>query len=315
MNYKDYYAILGVGKEATDKEIKQAYRKLARKYHPDVNPGNKEAEEKFKEIAEAYEVLSDKEKRAKYDQFGQQWQHADFGRGPFYGDTGGFRYQTTNDDFGFDLGGSGFSDFFESLFGQHFSGRTGAQTSSRTRRSARGEDVEAEIAVTLEEAFNSATKTFSIPVVPGEPPKTFDVKIPAGIRDGARIRLAGKGAPGRGGGESGDLYLRVKILPHPVFERKGDDLYTEVSVPFYVAALGGETEVQTLTSKITMKIPPGTQSGQTFRLAGQGMPKMNGTGRGDLYVKVKITVPKVLNEQQKTLMQDLARSLSASGVS
>lgn len=306
MNYKDYYAVLGVSKEATEKEIKQAYRKLARKYHPDVNPGNKEAEEKFKEISEANEVLSDKEKRAKYDQFGQQGQWADYaqGQGPSYGGSGGYRYDTTYSDMGFDLGGGGFSDFFEMLFGQQ---RGGTRTSG-ARMNVKGEDIEAQIEVTLDEAFDGATKTFSINTGRGEAPKRFDVKIPAGVNDGSRIRLSGEGSPGPSG-IKGDLYLNVKMIVHPQFERKGDDLYIDTPVPFTTAALGGEIHVQTLKSKITMKIPSGTQSGQTFRLGGQGMNKLGNKGRGDLYAKVKITVPKTLTEKQTQLMNELAQTM------
>lgn len=305
MRYKDYYAALGVGKEATDKEIKQAYRKLARKHHPDVNPGNNEAEEKFKDIAEAYEALSDKEKRSRYDQVGHQGQNADFSQGPSYGGPGGFRYETTYNDLGFEAGGSGFSDFFETLFGQR-----GAARSPGARRHVKGEDIEAQIEVTLEDAFDGATKTFSISGGRGEPPKRFDVKIPVGVNEGSRIRLAGKGSPGPSGA-NGDLYLNVKMSPHPQLERKGDDLYIETSAPFTTAALGGEIQVPTLKSRITMKTPAGTQSGQTFRLGGQGMPKLNNKGRGDLFAKIRITVPKTLTDRQKELMEEFAKSLNA----
>ncbi|MDI6827342.1 MAG: DnaJ C-terminal domain-containing protein [Armatimonadota bacterium] len=291
MNYKDYYAILGVKRDATEKEIKQAYRRLARKYHPDVNPGNKEAEEKFKEISEAYEVLSDKEKRAKYDMLSREpWAT---GRGA----PGGFTYETFGDfDLG-DIGGfGGFSDFFDILFGP----RAGTRT-----RAARGADVEAEIEVTLQEAYEGTTKTFSIPVEPGKPPQRFEVKIPPGVTEGSRIRLAGKGAPGPTG-ERGDLYLIVRMRPDPRFERKGDDLYTEVTIPFATAALGGEVTVSTVKGRITMKVPPGTQGGQTFRLAGQGMPHLNKPGRGDLYVRVQIAVPRHLTQRQREIIQELA---------
>ncbi|MHB1001561.1 MAG: DnaJ C-terminal domain-containing protein [Armatimonadota bacterium] len=311
MNYKDYYAILGVSKEATDKEIKQAYRKLARKYHPDVNPGNKEAEEKFKEISEANEVLGDKEKRAKYDRYGQQGpgQWNEYGPGPSYG-PGGRQYETTYNDFGFDVGGGGgFSDFFEMLFGQ----RGGPGGRPGTRQPVQGEDIEAQIEVTLEEAFDGATKTFSISMGRGEPPKRFDVKIPAGVNDGSRIRLAGEGSPGPTG-IKGDLYLNVKMVNHPVFERKGDDLYQDVAVSFVTAMLGGEIQVPTVKSRLTMKIPGGTQSGQTFRLAGQGMPRLNKQGRGDLYAKIKITVPKNLTPRQRELVDELAQTLDTASV-
>jgi curved DNA-binding protein len=298
MEYKDYYAILGVSRDATDKEIKQAYRRLARKYHPDVNPGNKEAEEKFKEISEAYEVLSDKEKREKYDRFGQYWQQA--GRP---GGTGGFTIEDLGGfDFGFGTGGpGGFTDFFEMLFGP--------RGTTRTRGPVKGQDIEAQIEVSLQEAYTGTTKTFTISTVPGQPPKRLEVKIPAGVRDGSRIRLAGEGAPSPTGGPNGDLYLIVKILPDPVWERKGDDLYRDITVPFTVAALGGEVEVPTMRGKVSMKIPPGTQSGQTFRLSGLGMPRLGDHGRGDMYARVKISVPKTLTPRQRELMQELAKSL------
>jgi len=298
MEYKDYYAILGVNKDATEKEIKQAYRKLARKYHPDVNPGNKEAEEKFKEISEAYEVLSDKEKRAKYDRFGQYWQQA--GRP---GASGGFTFEDFGGfDFGFGTGGpSGFTDFFEMLFGP--------RGGTRTRGPVKGEDIEAQIDISLQEAYTGATKTFTFSASPGQPPKRLEVKIPAGVRDGSRIRLAGEGAPSPAGGPNGDLYLKVRLLPDPVWERKGDDLYRDVTVPFTVAALGGEVEVPTMRGKVSMKIPPGTQSGQTFRLSGLGMPHLGNHGKGDMYARVKISVPKTLTPRQRELMEELAKTL------
>jgi DnaJ-class molecular chaperone len=295
MNYKDYYAILGVAKDATEKDIKQSYRKLARKYHPDVNPGNKEAEEKFKEVSEAYEVLSDKEKRAKYDAYGQQ----PFGAGGGnYGGAEGFGYEPYGGGVDFDLGGGGFSDFFEMLFGQRGGGRTA--------QAMRGEDIEAQIEVSLEEAYEGAAKSFSISTRRGEPPKRFEVKIPPGVNDGSKIRLAGEGQPGYSG-ERGDLYLIVKMLPHPTFERKGDDLYRDAMVPFTVAALGGEVSVPTMKSRVTMKIPPGTQSGQTFRLGGLGMPRLGKPGRGDLYAKIRITVPKELTARQRELFEELQK--------
>jgi len=299
MNYKDYYAILGVKKDAAEKEIKQAYRRLARKYHPDVNPGNKEAEEQFKEISEAYEVLSDKEKRAKYDRFGQQWQQFERGAGP--GAPGGFRYETSG-DFDFDLGGGigGFSDFFEMLFGP--------RGAARPREAARGRDIEAQIPVSLEEAFQGTTKAFTISKGPGEKPKRLEVKIPAGVREGSKIRLVGEGAQGPTR-EKGNLYLIVTVLPHPVFERKDDDLHRDLAVPFTTAALGGEVQAPTLKGKVTMRIPGGTQDGQTFRLSGQGMPHLNKPGRGDLYVRVRVAVPKKLTARQRELIEELARSM------
>ena len=304
MAYKDYYAILSVKKDATEKEIQQAYRRLARKYHPDVNPGNGQSEEKFKDISEAYDVLGDQQKRAKYDRFGQQWQH--FGQNAGAGGPGGFRYETYgNSDFGPFGGANGFGDFFETLFGP--------RGTAESAGAVRGTDVEAQIEVSLDEAFEGTTKTFSVSVVPGKPPKRLAVKIPAGVREGSRIRLAGKGAAGPTG-QSGDLYLIVKMRPHPTFERRGHDLHRDVTVPFATAALGGEVQVPTLKGKATMKIPAGTQGGQTFRLAGQGMPHLNKAGRGDLYARVRISVPKKLTSKQRELLQELARSVETKEV-
>lgn len=293
--YKDYYKILGVDRKASQKEIKQAYRKLARKYHPDVNPGDKQAEEKFKEISEAHEILSDPEKRAKYDQFGQYWQQAQAaGRGagaPPRGDQG-------FEGFDFDIGGAeGFGDIFEMIFG----GGATQQRGPAGGRVSVGRDLEYDIEVTLEEAFNGATKRLTLDG------KRVDVKIPKGVREGSRIRLAGQGAPGLSG-KRGDLYLIVKMRPHPRFERKGDDLHTEVSIPYTIGALGGEVQVPTLTGRASMKVPPGTSSGQAFRLAGQGMPKLSGAGRGDLYARVRLTVPKTLTEKQRQLLAELAQT-------
>jgi molecular chaperone DnaJ len=365
MEFKDYYAILGVEKTATEKEIKQAYRRLARKYHPDVNPGNKEAETKFKEVSEAYEVLSDDEKRKKYDQYGQYWEQAGKG-GPGGGFTyppggsGGFTFRP-GEGADFDLGG-GFSDFFENLFG----GRAGGGRGQQSRRVA-GADLEHEIEVTLEEAFSGTTRSLSFTVPdtcpdchgsgdkPGAKLKTcpdcngtgrnrslggllggacprcggtgqavlercprckgqgtvektrkIEVKIPAGVDNGSKIRLQGEGQHGRMGGPSGDLFLNVRVRPHPVFERKGDNLHTEVAVSFPEAALGAEVRVPTLTGRGTIKIPAGTQSGQQFRLPGQGMPALKGGQKGDEFVKIKIAVPKTLTPRQRELVEQLA---------
>lgn len=308
MNYKDYYAVLGVSKDASEKDIKSAYRKLARKYHPDVNPGNKEAEDKFKEVSEANEVLSDKDKRAKYDAIGTQQEWTQRGGAGDYGPEG-FRYEYGDFggpgggyDVGGGMGGGGFSDFFEMLFGP--------RGAARTQEAARGEDIEAQIEVTLEEAFEGAAKAFSITFRRGEAPKRFEVKIPAGVDDGSKIRLAGEGHPGQGG-RKGDLYLVVKMVPHPAFERKGDDLYRDVGVQFTTAGLGGEIQVPTLKGRLTMKIPAGTQGGQTFRLAGQGMQRLGKPGRGDLFVKIRVTVPKSLTPRQRELFEELSRTVDA----
>ena len=302
-DYKDYYKTLGVDRNASEKEIKAAYRKLARKYHPDVNPGDKASEEKFKDISEAHEVLADKEKRTKYDQFGQYWQQmgqGGAGQPPpgWEQGAGGFNFDYGPGDF---QGGGGFSDFFDLLFGQgagraKADGKTGR--GGRTWTPARGRDVEYEIEVTLEEAYKGATKTFTING------RKVEVKIPPGVKDGSRIRLAGQGEPGQGT-ESGDLYLIARMKPDPRFERKDGDLYTDVPVPYTKAALGGEVQVQTLGGRVTMKVPPGTSSGQSFRLAGMGMPHLRGSGKGNLFARAKVTVPKTLTEHERELLTEL----------
>lgn len=313
---KDYYQILGVSRSATEKEIKQAYRRLARKYHPDINPEDKSAEAKFKEINEAYEVLSDPEKRQKYDRFGDQWRYAgqfaqagrdwDFGKGGAY----------TTFEFG-DLG-----DVFDSLlrdFGTRF---------QASRRPTRGRDLSHPIEVTLEEAYRGATRNIVFqaeelcPICHGSGvfgnkacancgssgrvirPKRLEVKIPPGVRDGSRIRVAGEGGVGYGGAK-GDLYLVVKVLPHERFERKEDDLHGEVLVPLVVAVLGGEVEVPTLKGKLALKVPPETQNGKVFRLARQGMPHLGDSSRGDLFAKVKVVLPTNLNDAERKLFEQL----------
>lgn len=302
-NYKDYYSILGVSRDASDKEIKAAYRRLARKYHPDVNPGDKTAEEKFKEVSEAYEVLSDKEKRSRYDQFGQYWEQAGAGAsapggpGPgwdsFTFDFGDFA--TTGG--GFEGGESGFSDFFEMLFGQGARGRS----ATRGRRAAptRGRDIESEMEITLEDAYHGAKRTFTLDG------RRIEVTIPKGVKDGQRIRLANQGAEGPAG--RGDLYIKMKLKPHPIFERKGDDLYAEVPVDYLVAALGGEIQVPTLSGRVTMKVPPNTSGGKVFRLPGQGMPKLKDGGKGNLYAKLRITLPEQMSDRERELLEELRK--------
>ena len=315
---KDYYKTLGVARSASEKDIKSAYRKLARKYHPDVNPGDKQAEDKFKEIGEAYEVLSDPEKRRRYDQFGSGWQ-----RGPASGvhpswqevfrqaqrrspANGGRRTAGgPNIDFETAMGGE-FGDFFEGLFGR---GARGTTTAARPRA---GEDLEQEISVSLEEVFNGGSREFVIDV-PGPDGKMsrerIEVKIPPGIEDGKRLRVAGKGHPGANGGPRGDLYLRVRQRPHAQFERRGNDLVTETEVPVWLAALGGDVQVRTLAGSGNFTIPPETQNGRTFRLRGQGMPIYGRTadGRGDLLVKVKVLMPERLSDQERDLFDQLRR--------
>lgn len=302
MEYKDYYKILGVNRSASQEEIKKAYRRLARKYHPDVNPGDKEAEQRFKEINEAYEVLSDPEKRAKYDQLGahwQQWQRAgrsaaDFDWSQWFaGAPGGVRveFRDLSDLFGQGFGSSGFSDFFEAIFGGM----------GRTRTAPRGQDVEHEVEITLEEAYRGTARILQVDG------RRLEVKIPAGVKTGSRVRIAGEGAPGFGGGPRGDLFLKVKILSHPTFERKGDDLHCEVDVDLYTALLGGEVRVPTLGGYVALRVPPETQAGRTFRLKGLGMPSLqNPSHKGDLYVKVRVKLPEKLSDREKSLFRELA---------
>ncbi|MCL5026337.1 MAG: DnaJ domain-containing protein [Chloroflexi bacterium] len=328
---KDYYQILGVKRDATEKEIRQAYRKLARKYHPDVNPGNKAAEARFKEIGEAYEVLSDKEKRAKYDQFGDAWQYAgarapgggaagtpfDFGGGPG-------NYQVHFEDLG-GISEEGFGGIFDQIFGA-------GRARQAARRPRRGRDYEQPVEVTLEEAFHGTTRIMQLegtepcPACGGAGhvkgqvcvdcrgagtrvrPRRLEVKIPAGVRDGSRVRIAGEGGPGASGGQKGDLYLVVSVKPHTLFERKEDDLYEEVPVLLTVAILGGEVQVPTPKGRVALRIPPETQNGRTFRLSGQGMPHLQGTGAGDLYAKIKVVLPTNLSPRERELFQELDRA-------
>lgn len=330
-DYKDYYKTLGVSKTASEKEIKSAYRKLARKWHPDVNPGSKAAEDKFKEISEAHEVLADADKRAKYDQFGDQWKaYSQAGAQGFPGGAsgaGGFPPAGFHVEYG--GGGPGaaggmpgnLNDLFASLFGgmDGFGGGKGqaGQGFPRQRPAPqRGQDVNAELSIALEDAFHGATKALTLTLPGGRydmdrggrqngDSRRVEVKVPAGIADGQKLRLAGQGMGGPGG--AGDLHLTVKIAPHSLFERKGDDLTVEVPVPFSRAALGGEIAVPTLSGpRLTVKLPAGAQSGQALRLGGQGMPRLKDAGRGDLYARIKITVPKSLTDRQRELISELA---------
>ncbi len=350
MQYKDYYKTLGVGKNATEKEIKKAYRKLARQCHPDVCPGDKAAEERFKEINEAYEVLSDPEKRQKYDQFGadwQRWQQAGGQPGGFdwsrwtTGQPGGFRVEYG--DLG-DLGGFGageFSDFFEMLFG----GMGGLGRAARDdpwaqirHRPRRGQDMEHEVEITLQEAYTGTKRILQMQGADpcatcggtglsrdaaasgkGQPCRAcggtgvtqrvrrVEVSIPPGVDTGSKVRMAGQGGPGTGGGSQGDLYLRVKVQPDPRFKREGDNLYTDVPVDLYTAILGGEVYVPTLRGKsLALTIPPETQNGRTFRLAGQGMPQLKNPERhGDLFATVEVRLPTHLSSQEKELFTRL----------
>ena len=332
MDYKDYYKVLGVAKEATTDEIKKAFRKLARKHHPDVNPGDKKAEEKFKEINEAYEVLSDPDKRKKYDTLGPNWQEQ-FGP-QFNRRTYTNAYRSAPSDFD---ANSGFSDFFEALFGRANAG--GGVRGQDTFRKRVGDNIEQPVEVTVQEAYMGGSRTFNIqssdvcPVCRGTGEvsnrscancsgqghltniKRIQVKIPAGVDTGSKIRVAGEGQPGIGGGPRGDLYLVISVKADAQYERKGEDLYTDVEVDLTTAMLGGEVPVPLPDGrKLVLTIPPETQNGRLFRLSGKGMPRLRGEGNGTLFVRVKVVLPMRLTEEERALFEQLARSRGASYV-
>jgi curved DNA-binding protein len=292
MEYKDYYKILGVDRKASEEDIRKAYRKLAKQYHPDYNPDNKQAEERFKEINEAYEVLSDSKKRAHYDRLGSdysQWQRrggtpGDFDWGQYSGFPGGAR--VSMDDLSDLFGGGGFSDFFQSIFG------TGGTRASR----AQPQGYEQEFDITLEEAYKGATRRIQTDG------REKQVRIPAGVRTGSRVRVAGAGPNGL------DLYLIVNVLEDRRFEREGSDLHTTATIDVFTAILGGEAEVETMAGKIKLNIPAGTQPDQVFRLRGRGMPHLKDPkSKGDLFVKVKVQIPKYLSTKQRELLAEASR--------
>ncbi len=324
MASKDYYEILGLKKGATEKEIKQAYRRLARKHHPDVNPGDSTAEAKFKEVNQAYEVLSDPEKRQKYDKYGDKWQYADQfeeaqrqqAQYRQYGTPGGETFH-----FGGDIGG------MDSIFDELFGGRRAGY--SRRAQPQRGQDLETEVEVTLEEAAAGTARTISLQAQ--EPCSTckgtgeiqnvacsvcrgagfvagvkrLEVKIPAGVQTGSRVRVAGQGQPNFSGGQAGDLFLKVTVLPHAQLERHGDNLHVNIPVPLTTAILGGEVQVPGLKGRLALRIPPETQNGKVFRLNGQGMPHLGKATRGDLMAKVNVLLPENLTEKEKELFRQL----------
>jgi DnaJ-class molecular chaperone len=288
---KDYYELLGVKRDASDAEIKKAYKRLARKYHPDVNPNDKTAEEKFKEISEAYHVLSNKDLRKKYDQFG----HSSRWSQEFSGfDSSGFDFKNPFSS------SEGFGSIFEEIFG----GAAGAQARTRTKPRApmKGRDLQ----YSMEIGFMDAVKGISTNITVNSASSNnqrLRVKIPAGVDSGSNVRLAGKGEPGAYGGPHGDLYIITKVRPHPFFERKGDNLYVDIPITLGEAVFGAKIEVPTIDGNSLMKIPPGTQNGQKFRLYGKGVPYMKGDRRGDQYVTVKVSIPKNLDENSKELLK------------
>ena len=301
MEFIDYYKILGVDKNASEGDIKSAYRKLARKYHPDLNPNDKEANKKLQQINEANEVLSDPEKRKKYDTYGNDWKHAEEfekagqSRSQQPNDAGGYSFSGA--DFG-DEYGSNFSDFFSSMFGQSEGGR-----SSGRQAKFRGEDYNAELHLTLEDAYTTHKQMLTVNE------KKIRITIPAGVENGQVIKLKGHGGPGVNGGPNGDLYITFVIADHPRFKRAGSDLYTTADIDLYMAVLGGEVMLDTLSGKIKLKVNPETQNGTKIRLKGKGFPVYKSEGQfGDLYVTYSVKIPTNLTEKQKELFRELAAS-------
>jgi curved DNA-binding protein len=316
VQYKDYYESLGVSRTASEAEIKKAFRKLAREYHPDVAKDKKKAEEKFKEINEAYEVLSDPTKRKKYDELGANWkQGADFRPPPGweqFAGAGGRNFRggrPSPEEHEFHFGGTGFSDFFEQLFGARgggagFRGRDfGGQTGFEDEMAARGRDIEGDIMVTLEEVKRGSVRSVSIRH--NSHTDTYQVKIPAGVTEGQRLRVAGRGEAGAGGGEAGDLYLRVRLAKHPDFEVDDHNLIYEAELAPWEAVLGANISVPTLDGRVNIKIPPGTQNGQKLRVRGRGLPLRDG-GNGDLIVVARIEVPPKISDAERKLWEQLA---------
>jgi curved DNA-binding protein len=310
VQYKDYYEILGVPRTAKDDEIKKSFRKLARLHHPDVAKDKKKSEEKFKEINEAYEVLSDPEKRKKYDELGANWKSgAEFRPPPGYGGfPGGQSFRggrsVNAEEFETHFGGTGFSDFFEQIFGSRMRGAGGGfgrgSQFDEADLAERGRDVEGDIMVTLEEAARGSVR--SVSVRHGSRTETHQVKIPAGVTEGQRLRLSGKGEHGSGGGASGDLYLRVRLAKHPDFDVEDHNLIYEAELAPWEAALGAEISVPTLAGRVNIKIPAGTQSGQKLRVRGRGLPPA-----GDLIVVTKIVVPVKISDTEKKAWEQLKR--------
>lgn len=306
VQFRDYYETLGVSKTATQEEIKSAFRKLARKYHPDTAKDKKSAEEKFKEINEAYEVLSDQEKRKKYDAYGANWQQGGFRPPP----GGGAAYEGFPEGFGeggveFHFGGTGFSDFFEQLFGARRGGGRGFAGYDFDEPPMHGQDVEADILVSLEEALHGSTRQISFRRGASGKVQTYTVKIPKGVHEGQRVRLAGQGESGGGGRQAGDLYLRIKFERHPDFDARGSDLFYDLEIPVWQAVLGGDVEIPTLDGRAKLRVPPSSQSGQKFRMSGRGLARKGG-GRGDLYVVLQPVLPRELSPRERELWNEIA---------
>ncbi|WP_299821954.1 J domain-containing protein [uncultured Pontibacter sp.] len=300
MEYKDYYKILGVEKNALQADIKKAYRALAKKYHPDKNKDDTTAENKFKDISEAYEVLGDKDKRSQYDQLGSNWrqfqQGGRPGGGAYQGQPGGgFTQEDINDMFG--GGGGGFSDFFQQFFGGGGGFGQGTAGRGRTRK---GQDYQAEMEITLDEAYQGTSRLIATDN------QQLRITTKPGVADGQTLRIKGKGGPAAGGGDNGDLYIKVHLRPHSKFERKGDDLYADLNLDMYTAILGGETHVDTMSGKLKLNIPAGTQNGKTLRLRGKGMPHYGKPDQhGDLYVKINVLLPADLSKEERDLLERL----------
>ena len=325
---KDYYKILGISREASQAEIKAAYRKLARKFHPDVNPGDKSAEAKFKEINEAFEVLSDAEKRQKYNEYGDQWQYAEHIARARQAQQQQQKWEySPGESYSYDGAGMGDAgSIFDEIFREF-----GSRNPSERNRSRRGQDIEYPVEITLEEAYNGTSRLLNMQSedlctgcggsgqiqnllcsacrgtgkVPRE--RKLEVKIPVGADDGSRIRFAGQGGAGYRGGQNGDLYLVVKLKTHQLFTRKGDDLYLTLDIPLILAVLGGEIQVPTLKGNLMLKIPPETQNGRTFVLRGKGMPRMGTVSFGNLVVKINVLLPTHLSGEEKRLFEELKK--------
>ena len=325
MEFKDYYATLGVSRSATDDELKRAFRSLARKYHPDVAKDKKTAEEKFKQINEAYEVLGNPENRRKYDELGAAWKHGGGFRPPPGARPGARRGrgQTRSREYEFQFGGTGFSDFFEQFFGRGArsggdedvvpgGGSKGGGPFSGFRSAQRGSDIEGDISVTLHESLRGSVRSVTLSKTDARTgenqTETYRVRIPPGVREGQLIRVAGKGEDGQGGAAPGDLYLRVRLAAHPEFTVRGSDLEHDLELTPWEAVLGAEVSVPTLDGRVTVRIPAGTATGQALRVRGQGLPKGHGDERGDLYVTASVQVPSEVTPAEKELWEQLART-------